>query len=108
MMSVCVDKQGCVTGVCPDNLTGGDGWHWMETKLMPSDNLEDANGIALYKLVDGVVVKRTQEELSADLPAIVVEPEPTLETRVEEIEALVKGTPTYGELLEAVNLLLGE
>ena len=34
--------------------------------------------------------------------------EPTLETRVAEIETLVKGTPTYGELLEAVNILLGE
>ena len=34
--------------------------------------------------------------------------EPTLEDRVESIEALVKGTPTYGELLEAVNILLGE
>lgn len=32
--------------------------------------------------------------------------EPTLEERVADIEALVKGTPTYGELLEAVNLLL--
>ena len=34
--------------------------------------------------------------------------EPTLEDRVAEIETLVKGTPTYGELLEAVNILLGE
>lgn len=32
----------------------------------------------------------------------------TLESRVTEIESLVKGTPTYGELLEAVNILLGE
>ena len=32
----------------------------------------------------------------------------TLEDRVAEIETLVKGTPTYGELLEAVNILLGE
>ena len=32
--------------------------------------------------------------------------EPTLEQRVSEIETLVKGTPTYGELLEAVNILL--
>ena len=32
--------------------------------------------------------------------------EPTLERRVSEIETLVKGTPTYGELLEAVSILL--
>ena len=32
----------------------------------------------------------------------------SLETRVTEIESLVKGTPSYGDLLEAVNVLLGE
>ena len=32
----------------------------------------------------------------------------TLENRVSDIESLVKGTPSYGELLEAVNILLGE
>jgi len=32
----------------------------------------------------------------------------TLEDRVSDIESLVKGTPSYGELLEAVNILLGE
>jgi len=32
--------------------------------------------------------------------------EPTLEERLASVEAVVKGTPSYGELLEAVNLLL--
>ena len=32
--------------------------------------------------------------------------EPTMEDRVAKIETLVMGTPTYGELLEAVNILL--
>lgn len=32
--------------------------------------------------------------------------EPTLDERLAGVEALVKGTPSYGELLEAVNLLL--
>jgi len=35
-------------------------------------------------------------------------PPPTIEERLEELEAVVKGTPSYGELLEAVNILLGE
>lgn len=30
------------------------------------------------------------------------------DARIAAIEAVVKGTPTYGELLEAVNVLLGE
>lgn len=34
--------------------------------------------------------------------------EPTLEERLASVEAVVKGTPSYGELLEAVNILLGE
>ena len=35
-------------------------------------------------------------------------PPPTIEERLEELETVVKGTPSYGELLEAVNILLGE
>lgn len=34
--------------------------------------------------------------------------EPTLEERLASVEAVVNGTPSYGELLEAVNILLGE
>jgi len=33
---------------------------------------------------------------------------PTIEERLAGLEAVVKGTPSYGELLEAVNILLGE
>ena len=33
---------------------------------------------------------------------------PTLDERLTAVEAVVKGTPSYGELLEAVNILLGE
>lgn len=35
-------------------------------------------------------------------------PPPTIEERIAGLEAVVKGTPSYGELLEAVNILLGE
>jgi len=35
-------------------------------------------------------------------------PPPTIEERVAGLETVVKGTPSYGELLEAVNILLGE
>ena len=33
-------------------------------------------------------------------------PPPTIEERLAWLEAVVNGTPSYGELLEAVNLLL--
>ena len=35
-----------------------------------------------------------------------VESAPTIDERLAAVEAVVKGTPSYGELLEAVNLLL--
>jgi len=35
-------------------------------------------------------------------------PPPTIEERLAGLETVVKGTPSYGELLEAVNILLGE
>lgn len=35
-------------------------------------------------------------------------PPPTIEERIAGLEAVVKGTPSCGELLEAVNILLGE
>lgn len=52
------------------------------------------------------VIERTQTELDADKPVIV--PATTIDERISEVEAVVKGAPSYGELLEAVNILLGE
>ena len=68
--------------------------------------MTDYNGVPLYKLDGKQVVARTQEELDADKPVIV--PVPTIDERLAAVEAVVKGTPSYGELLEAVNILLGE
>ena len=37
------------------------------------------------------------------------QPKPqTIEERITNLESVVQGTPSYGELLEAVNILLGE
>jgi hypothetical protein len=40
--------------------------------------------------------------------AITIESAPTIDERLAAVETVVKGTPSYGELLEAVNILLGE
>jgi len=88
MVSICADAQGRVTGVCPDNLTGGQGWVWIETDLTPDDNLTDERGIALYKIVNGAVVARTAEEISADVTAQgSIAPEPTIGERLAAVEA---------------------
>ena len=88
MMSVCTDAQGRVTGVCPDHLTGGDGWAWIETNLAPTDNLTDERGIALYKMVGGNVVARVQAEVDADAP----KSEPTAPTVEERLAAVESAT----------------
>jgi len=88
MMSVCTDAQGRVTGVCSDNLTGGNGWSWIETDLTPATELCDERGIALYNLVDGVVCARTADEISADAPAHEsTVAEPTIEERLAAVES---------------------
>ena len=85
-ISICTDAQGRVTGICPDNLTGGTGWAWIETDFTPDDNLTDERGISLYKMVDGVVSARTEEEVEADVP-VPEKPTPTSDERMDQVEA---------------------
>ena len=77
-----------------------------ELDCVINPQLTDLNGLPLYKFDGGKVASRTQEELDADKPVVI--PVPTIDERLAQVEALVKGTPSYGELLEAVNILLGE
>lgn len=87
MISICADVQGRVTGVCPDNLTGGPGWSQIETGLTPRAELFSAHGVPLYKLADGVVVPRTPEEVAADAP----EPEPDEVSEAERLDQIEAG-----------------
>ena len=72
MISVCVDAQGRITGICPDDLTGGCGWQRIETDLKPQNDLFNGHNVALYKLVDGEVVERTAEEINLDEPELII------------------------------------
>lgn len=83
-----------------------DGGRHFELDGVINPPIMDHNGTPLYKYDGAKVVARTQTELDADKPVIV--PAPTIDERLAQVEELVKGTPTYGELLEAVNILLGE
>ena len=76
-------------------IDSGDGdkyhhaqWHYLETPLM------NDRCVWIYKLVDGVVERRTQEEIEADI-IIPPEPEQSVEQRCEALEkafaALVGG-----------------
>ena len=63
-----------------------------------------------------VYTANLEDRVKSNLPAwfqrakdaIAVESTPTIDERLAAVEAVVQGTPSYGELLEAVNILLGE
>lgn len=83
-----------------------DGGRHFELNGVINPPMTDYNGVPLYSFDGKKVVARAQEELDADKPVIV--PVPTIDERLAQVEAVVNGTPSYGELLEAVNILLGE
>ena len=68
-----VDYVGRVLGANPNDMSGNTGWEQAEVpENFNMDALYDDRGAALYKLVDGEIVERTDEERRADWP----EPEP--------------------------------
>ena len=63
----------------------GDRYHHAQGNYLPK-SLYDERGIPRYKLVDGQVVERTQEEMDADYTPPEVEP-----TAEELLAALMEG-----------------
>ena len=84
-----IEIQGSVANNLPAGLLGFNG-----TVFTPN-----------YTVLDGIITARTEEDKARDPYSDPIETI-TLEQRVEAVEAVVQGTPSYGELLEAVNLLL--
>lgn len=83
-----------------------DGGRHFELHGVINPPMTDYNGVPLYSFDGKKVFARTELQIKADKPAAV--PTPTIDERLAAVEAVVKGTPSYGELLEAVNILLGE
>lgn len=83
-----------------------DGGRHFQLNGVINPPMTDYSGVPLYKFDSGKVVIRAQAELDADKPVVVRIP--TIDERLAAVEAVVKGTPSYGELLESVNILLGE
>nr|DAK69573.1 MAG TPA: hypothetical protein [Caudoviricetes sp.] len=85
------DEAGRVTAINSDAFVSGDGWtqidegegdryrHAQNNYLLKP--LTDERGVYRYKLVDGLVVQRTQAEMDADFDA-----RPALEPTAEEKE----------------------
>ena len=62
----------------------GDRYHHAQGNYFHYPVMDD-RGIYRYKLVDGAVVERTQEEMDADY--VVPEPKPSTDERVAQLEA---------------------
>ena len=97
MLSICVDEQGRITSLCPDDLTGTSGWQLATKKfnLTINDNIFDGHGAALYSLVNGKAVDRPEEERQNEW----------IEERVEEP---MEVPSEITELAEAARILFGE
>lgn len=75
----------------------GDRYHHAQGHYLPLP-LRTDNGVCRYKLVDGAIVERTQEELDGDyVPPV---QSASIETRVEQVEGKT------AELEESLDMLL--
>ena len=80
----------------------GDKYHHAQGNYFPQPIVTDG-GACRYKLVDGVPVECTAEEISAQEEAMRPVPTPTLESRVETLE-----TTTDDMILLMADLIGGE
>lgn len=87
-----------------DICINADGGRQFEIEGVINPPMRDGLGAPLYKAVGGKIQERTETEKSTDTMPVIQTV--TIEERLQAVEQLVKGTPSYGELLEAVNLLL--
>lgn len=85
--SVCVDDANRIVGMNINNLTGNTGWQLMPENLTGKTEeeifnyLTEEHGIPLYKIQDGTMVCRTDEEIKAD---IIIDDTPS---QLEKLEA---------------------
>ena len=81
-------NQGCITGLNTNYMGGNDGWQQADVDLNLDSQLFDEKGAALYKLVNGQKVLRTEEERRADWQP---DPEPSEEEQLVEAAKILFG-----------------
>lgn len=104
------DEAGRVTAINSDAFVSGDGWtaidegegdryrHAQNNYLL--EPLTDERGVYRYKLVDGLVVQRTQAEMDADFDARPA-PEPTAEEKERTLlKAQIQALSDRNDFLE--------
>ena len=76
-ISVCLDRDDRIVGLCPDDLSGCTGWRAADTDALAltlAANLFDEAGNPLYRLRDGVATRTppapdSEESAVGRLPA---------------------------------------
>ena len=76
---------GLLMALNANDMTGNSDWMEINTTLTPEDRLADDQGAALYKIVAGEVVERTEQERQADWPPEPA-PTPSLAERITFVE----------------------
>lgn len=104
------DDAGRVTAINSDAFVSGDGWTAIDEgegdRYRHAQNnylfkpLTDERGVYRYKLVDGLVVQRTQAEMDADFDARPA-PEPTAEEKERTLlKAQIQALSDRNDFLE--------
>ena len=104
------DDAGRVTAINSDAFVSGDGWTQIDEgegdRYRHAQNnylthtLADERGVYRYKLVDGLVVQRTQAEMDADYAARQT-PEPTEEEKERTLlKAQIQALSDRNDFLE--------
>ena len=79
-----IDYAGRVLGANPNDMKGNTGWEQAEVpEDFDIDHIYDDHNAALYKLVDGELTVRGEEERRADWP----EPEPVSVDPAKQLRA---------------------
>ena len=94
-----INDKNHVVGSNPNDMSNNSGWIENSKTI---DNLTDENGIALYKFVDGEVVKRDQKEMMVvNIPTPVKdETGQSIEEKITVLEEELKSLKEQFELKE--------
>lgn len=90
MVCVYTDERHCILSVCRDDLSGCSDWQNADIALTPDDDITDDHGAALYRLENGELAVRTEEERRGDWPEE-TEPEPTEAEQLAEAARILFG-----------------
>ena len=82
-----IDSKNSILGSNPNDMIGNTGWVKLGCVIT---DLANADGVPVYKAVDGKAVNRTNAEIKADTP-VAPEPPVTMDEVLSVLEAALNG-----------------